>query len=82
MPVLPEGVRARKVGRFFNWDGGAANNSGIQWVLGFSHERRRLVGALGLDPATRAGAGKLAGILAVGLCTVLGVVIGFMLRAS
>jgi hypothetical protein len=81
--VLPEGVRAlRKVGRFFQLGWDAANNSWNQWVLGFSHERQRgLWERLGLDPATRAGAGKLAGILAVGLCTVLGVVIGFMLRA-
>lgn len=81
--VLPEGVRAlRKVGRFFQLGWDAANNSWSQWVLGFSHERQRgLWERLGLDPATRAGAGKLAGILAVGLCIVLGVVIGFMLRA-
>jgi transglutaminase-like putative cysteine protease len=81
--VLPEGVQAlRKVGRFFQWGWDAANNSWNQWVLGFSHERQRnLWERLGIDPATRAGAGKLAGVLAVGLCIILGGVFGFMLRS-
>lgn len=82
--ALPEGVQAlRELGRFFQLGWDAANNSWNQWVLGFSHERQRsLWERLGVDPTTRAGAGKLAGILAVGLCAVLGGVFGFMLRAK
>jgi transglutaminase-like putative cysteine protease len=81
--VLPEGVQAlRKVGRFFQLGWDAANNSWNQWVLGFSHDRQRsLWERLGIDPTTRAGAGKLAGVLAVGLCVILGGVFGVMLRS-
>ncbi len=79
----PEGLRVmRRVGRFFQLGWDAANNSWNQWVLGFSHERQRsLWERLGVDPTTRSGAGKLAVILALGLCLVLGGVFGFMLRA-
>lgn len=81
--LLPEGVRAlRRVGRFFQLGWDAANNSWNQWVLGFSHERQRgLWERLGIDPTTRAGAGKLAGFLAVGLSLSLGAAFAAMLRA-
>lgn len=81
--LLPEGVRAlRRVGRFFQLGWDAANNSWNQWVLGFSHERQRgLWERLGIDPTTRAGAGKLAGFLAAGLCLSLGAAFAAMLRA-
>jgi len=79
----PEGLRImRRVGRFFQLGWDAANNSWNQWVLGFSHERQRgLWERLGVDPTTWAGAGKLAGVLALGLCIVLGAVFGVMLRS-
>jgi hypothetical protein len=81
--VLPEGAQAlRKVGRFFQLGWDAANNSWNQWVLGFSHDRQRsLWERLGIDPTTGAGAGKLAGVLAAGLCIILGGVFGVMLRS-
>jgi transglutaminase-like putative cysteine protease len=81
--VLPEGVRVlSRVGRFFRMGWDAANNSWNQWVLGFSHDRQRgLWERLGLDPATRAGALKLAGLLALCLTAVLGGAIWFMLRS-
>jgi len=82
--VLPPGGARllRSVGRFFSMSWDAANNSWNQWVLGFSHERQRsLWQRLGLDPATRAGAGKLAAILGLGLAVVLGTVFWFMLRS-
>jgi len=81
--LLPEGVRAlRRVGRFFQLGWDAANNSWNQWVLGFSHERQRgLWERLGIDPTTRAGAGKLAAFLAAGLCLTLGAAFAVMLRS-
>ncbi len=81
--MLPEGVRAlRQVGRFFQLGWDAANNSWNQWVLGFSHERQRgLWERLGIDPTTRAGAGKLAAFLAAGLCLTLGAAFVVMLRS-
>jgi len=79
----PEGVWAlRRVGRFFQLGWDAANNSWNQWVLGFSHERQRsLWERLGIDPTTRAGAGKLAAFLAAGLCLTLGAAFAVMLRS-
>lgn len=81
--AVPEGLRAlRRVGRLFQLGWDAANNSWNQWVLGFSHDRQRsLWQRLGLDPSTRAGAGKLAGLLALGLTVVLGTVFWLMLRS-
>ncbi len=81
--AVHEGLRAlRRVGRFFQLGWDAANNSWNQWVLGFSHDRQRsLWQRLGLDPSTRAGAGKLAGLLALGLAVVLGTVFWYMLRS-
>lgn len=78
-----EGLRVlRQAGRLFRLGWDAANNTWNQWVLGFSHDRQRsLWQRLGLDPSTRAGAGKLAGLLALGLAAVLGTVFWFMLRS-
>jgi transglutaminase-like putative cysteine protease len=80
---MPAGARVlRRVGRFFQFGWDAANNAWNQWVLGFSHDRQRsLWQRLGFDPSTRAGAGKLAALLAFGLALVLGTVFWFMLRA-
>lgn len=80
--VLPEGVRYfRQVGRFFGLGWDAANNLWNQWVLGFGHERQRgLWERLGFDPATRAGAGRLALVLLTGIGVVLSVVVFFALR--
>ena len=81
--LMPEGAQAlRRMGRFFQLGWDSANNSWNQWVLGFSHERQRgLWDRLGFDPTTRAGAGKLAGTLALGLAAVLGAVFWSMLRS-
>ncbi len=80
---MPGGARIlRRAARFFQLGWDAANNSWNQWVLGFSHDRQRsLWQRLGFDPSTREGAGKLAGLLALGLAVVLGAVFWFMLRS-
>jgi hypothetical protein len=80
---MPGGARfLRRAARFFQLGWEAANNSWNQWVLGFSHDRQRsLWQRLGFDPSTREGAGKLAGLLALGLAVVLGAVFWFMLRS-
>jgi len=81
--LMPEGAHVlRRMGRFFQLGWDSANNSWNQWVLGFSHERQRgLWERLGFDPTTSAGAGKLAGVLALGLGTVLGSIFWLMLRS-
>jgi transglutaminase-like putative cysteine protease len=80
--VLPEGVRYfRQVGRVFGLGWDAANNAWNQWVLGFGHERQRgLWERLGFDPATRAGAGRLALVLLTGIGAVLSAVVFLALR--
>lgn len=79
--VVPEGAQVfREAGRYLRLGWDAANNVWNQWVLGFSHERQRgLWERLGFDPATRAGAVRLALILTAGICVVLGLVLALAL---